>query len=304
MTAAHEEGFSEVADGCFVARYLAWDTTIGAVVGSDGVLVVDTRATLAHGREIQEHLWRIAPNRPIRWVVDTHEHFDHVLGNAAFDDATVIAHEVAADQIADAVEHIRRQIRAEPDVDPSWPGITPEVYEGVLTSPIRLPDVTFSSVRTVDLGDRYVELLHPGRGHTGGDIVVRAPDADVVFAGDLIEQSAPPSYGTDCYPMDWAASLDIVVGILTDKTVVSPGHGSVVDREFVEEQRENVARVAEVIRSLFAAGVPEDQAVEAARSEWPFEDHPLEAAVARGYAQLREAGTAPPEPGLRSLPLV
>src|SRR4051812_7838018 len=112
MAAGHEEGFFEVADGCFAARYLAWDTTIGAVVGSDGVLVVDTRATLAHGREIREQLWRIAPNRPIRWVVDTHEHFDHVLGNAAFDDASVIAHEVAADQITDAVEHIRSQIRA------------------------------------------------------------------------------------------------------------------------------------------------------------------------------------------------
>jgi glyoxylase-like metal-dependent hydrolase (beta-lactamase superfamily II) len=303
MAAAHERGFVEVAEGCFVARYLAWDTTIGAVLGSDGVLVVDTRATLAHGREIQEHLWRIAPNRPVRWVVDTHEHFDHVLGNAAFDNATVIAHEVAAEQMTDAVERVRKQIRAEPDVDPAWPGITAEVYEGVLTSPIRLPDVTFSSVSTVDLGSRYVELLHPGRGHTAGDLVVRVPDSDVVFAGDLIEESAPPSYGSDSFPMDWAGSLDIVVGVLTDKTVVSPGHGHVVDRAFVEEQREDVSRVAEVIRSLFSAGVAEDQAVEAARSEWPFENHPMDAAVSRGYAQLREAGTAQ-DPGLRSLPLL
>jgi glyoxylase-like metal-dependent hydrolase (beta-lactamase superfamily II) len=304
MAAAHQEGFVEVADGCFVARYLAWDTTIGAVVGSDGVLVVDTRATVAHGREIREHLWRIAPNRPIEWVVDTHEHFDHVLGNAAFDDATIIAHEVAAEQMTDAVEHIRDQIRAEPDIDPSWPGITSEVYEGVLTSPIRRPDVTFSSVSTVDLGSRYVELLHPGRGHTGGDAVLRVPDADVVFAGDLIEQSAPPSFGTDSFPMDWAGTLDIVVGILTDRTVVVPGHGATVDQAFVADQREDVARVAEVIRSLYTAGVPLDRAAEAARSEWPFDDHPMDAAVARGYAQLRDYGATPEPGGLRSLPLI
>jgi len=304
MAAAHEEGFVEVADGCFIARYLAWDTTVGAVVGSDGVLVVDTRATLAHGRQIREHVWRIAPNHPIRWVVDTHEHFDHVLGNAAFDEASVIAHEVAAEQITDAVEHIRAQIRAEPDVDPSWPGITSEVYEGVLTSPIRLPDVTFSSVRTVDLGGRYVELLHPGRGHTAGDIVVRVPDADVVLAGDLLEESAPPSWGSDSFPMDWAGTLDIVVGVLTDKSVVVPGHGAAVDRAFVEDQREDVARVAEVIRSLYAAGMPVDRAVEEARSQWPFEDHPMEAAVARGYAQLRDYGAASQPGGLQSLPLV
>jgi glyoxylase-like metal-dependent hydrolase (beta-lactamase superfamily II) len=303
MAAAHEQGFVEVADGCFIARYLAWDTTVGAVVGSEGVLVVDTRATLAHGREIREHLWRIAPNLPIRWVVDTHEHFDHVLGNAAFDEASVIAHEVAAEQMTDAVEHIRAQIRAQPDVDPSWPGITAEVYDGVLTSPIRRPDVTFSSVTTVDLGSRYVELLHPGRGHTGGDLVVRVPDADVVLAGDLIEESAPPSWGSDSFPMDWAATLDIVVGILTDTSVVVPGHGAAVDRAFVQDQREDVSKVAEVIRSLYAAGVAQESAAEAARSQWPFDGHPMESAIARGYEQLRSAGSRP-ETGLRSLPLI
>jgi glyoxylase-like metal-dependent hydrolase (beta-lactamase superfamily II) len=239
----------------------------------------------------------------VRWVVDTHEHFDHVLGNAAFDEASVVAHEVAAEQMTDAVEHIRAKIRADPAVDPSWPGITAEVFDGVLTSPIRLPDLTFSSVRTIDLGSRYVELLHPGRGHTAGDLLARVPDADAVFAGDLIEESAPPSYGPDSYPMDWAASLDIVVGILTDTSVVVPGHGATVDRAFVEDQREDVSRVAEVIRSLFAGGVAAENALEAAGSQWPFENHPMGDAVARGYAQLRESGQRP-EPDVRSLPLI
>jgi glyoxylase-like metal-dependent hydrolase (beta-lactamase superfamily II) len=303
MTAAHEQGFVEVADGCFIARYLAWDTTIGAVVGSDGVLVVDTRATLAHGREIRDQLATIAPRQPIRWVVDTHEHFDHVLGNAAFEDATVIAHEVAAAEMTGAVEHIRNLIRAEPDVDPAWPGIAADVYEGVLTSPIRLPDVTFASVRTVDLGDRYVELLHPGRGHTAGDLVARVPDADVVFAGDLLEESAPPSFGSDSFPMDWTATLDIVVGILTDRSVVVPGHGAAVDRAFVEDQREDLSRVAEVIRSLYGAGVSAADAVEAASTQWPFENHPMADALARGYEQLRTSEPGP-APESRSLPLL
>jgi glyoxylase-like metal-dependent hydrolase (beta-lactamase superfamily II) len=252
---------------------------------------------------VREHLWRIAPGRPVRWVVDTHEHFDHVLGNAAFEEAAVVAHEVAASQMTDAVEHIRRQIRAEPDVDPAWPGVTAEVYDGVLTSPLRLPDITFSSVKAIDLGDRYVELLHPGRGHTAGDVVVRVPDSDAVFAGDLVEQSAPPSFGSDSYPMDWGGTLDIVIGVLTDKTVIAPGHGAAVGRAFVDDQREDVVKVAEVIRALYTAGVPVDRAVEEGRAQWPFDDHPMDAAVARGYEQLREY--APPESdGLRSLPLV
>jgi glyoxylase-like metal-dependent hydrolase (beta-lactamase superfamily II) len=304
MPAKHGQGFVEVADGCFIARHLAWDTTVGAVVGSDGVLVVDTRATLAHGREIREQVWRIAPNRPVRWVVDTHEHFDHVLGNAAFDEASVIAHEAAAREMTAAVEHVRDQIRAQPDIDPSSPGITAEVYAGVLASPLRLPDVTFSSVTTVDLGGRYVELLHPGRGHTGGDLVVRVPDADAVYAGDLVEESGPPSYGVDCFPMDWAGTLDIVIGILTDTTVVVPGHGAAVDRAFVEGQREDVVRAAETIRALYTAGVSETGAVEAAAPEWAFAAGQLDAAVARGYAQLRDYGAAQEPGGLRSLPLI
>jgi glyoxylase-like metal-dependent hydrolase (beta-lactamase superfamily II) len=302
MAAVHEEGFVEVAAGCFIARYLAWDTTVGAVVGSDGVLVVDTRATAAHGREIRDHVARIAPGAPIRWVVDTHEHFDHVLGNSAFDGASVIAHEVAAQQLADAVEHVRRLIRADPAVDTSAPGITAEVYDGVLTSPVRLPDVTFSSVRAVDLGDRQVELFHPGRGHTAGDLIARVPDSDVVFAGDLVEESGPPSFGSDSYPMDWTATLDTVVGVLTDQTVVVPGHGAAVGREFVEDQREAVSRAAELIRSLYAAGTALDDAVAEASERWPFEGSPADA-LARGYAQLRESGPGP-APESRSLPLL
>ena len=62
--------------------------------------------------------------------------------------------------------------------------------DDVLATEIVLPDQTFSSARVLDLGDRLVELVYPGRGHTSGDIVVRVPDADVVLAGDLVEESA------------------------------------------------------------------------------------------------------------------
>jgi glyoxylase-like metal-dependent hydrolase (beta-lactamase superfamily II) len=286
-----------------VARYRAWDTTIGAVVGADGVLVVDTRATLAHGVEIAEHIRRLAPGQPIRWVVDTHEHFDHVLGNAAFDGAAVHAHEVAAANMAGSVAASRADIAADPDGFFGDPDFTPDVVDGVMTSPLRLPDVTFSSVTTIDLGDRYVELLHPGRGHTGGDLVLRVPASDVVFAGDLIEESGPPAYGSDCFPMDWPTTLDVVVGILTADTVVAPGHGAVVDRAFVETQRESVSVVGQLIGSLYDHGVAEEEAFAAGGSDWPFGDHPMDQAIAAGYAQLRVEGR-PASAESRSLPLI
>ena len=68
-----------------------------------------------------------------------------------------------------------------------------------------------------------MELIHPGRGHTSGDLVVRVPDADVLLGGDLIEESDPPFIGDDSWPMEWPLTLDLVLGLMTDATVVVPG---------------------------------------------------------------------------------
>lgn len=64
-------------------------------------------------------------------------------------------------------------------------------------------DHTFATRAVVDLGDRQIDLVHPGRGHTGGDVVVRISGADAVLAGDLVEESAPPAIGADAYPLEW-----------------------------------------------------------------------------------------------------
>ncbi len=293
MGPAHGQGFVEVADRCFVARYAAWDVTVGAVVGSAGVLVVDTRATAAQGAELRDDLRRLTPDSQPRWVVNTHQHFDHVLGNIAFDETTIHAHENAAAGMVASVERIRGLIAADPFPEPGEPAISAEILDDVMTSPLRVPDVTFNSVATIDLGDTYVELAHPGRGHTDGDIVVRVPDADALFAGDLIEQSAPPSFGADSFPLDWAASLDLVVGMLTESSVVLPGHGTPVSRRFVEDQRAAVSDVGELIRSLYAQVVPVAEAVDAGGSAWPFPAERLTDAVDRGYAQLDSSGASP-----------
>ena len=147
--------------------------------------------------------------------------------------------------------------------DPRW--------AEVAATEVVVPERTFSSAISLDLGDRLVELVHPGRGHTGGDLVVRVPDADVLLAGDLVEQTDTgnvPAFGTDCYPMEWPLTLDVVLGLTTAQSVVVPGHGAVVDRDFVEEQRNAIGIVAETIRDLATRGVPVDDALGAA--EWPY----------------------------------
>lgn len=270
--------FREIADRVWVGRYEWFDVNITLVGSEQGLLVVDTHGSVAAAREVIDDVRRLGAGE-VTGIVNTHWHFDHTFGNHAFRQAygevPIHAHENAVDELARWGDRLKEKYAESPD-DPH--------REDVLASPVVLPDQTFSSARVLDLGDRLVELVHPGRGHTSGDLVARVPDVDVLLAGDLVEESSPPWFNDDCWPMDWPLSLDLVLGLATSGTVVVPGHGSPVDRDFVEEQRNTIGVVAETIRDLATRGVPVDQALDA--GEWPWPKDHLATAVRRGYEQL------------------
>lgn len=267
-----ESAFTEVADRVWVARHEWYDVNVTVIGGAAGLVVVDTHASVTAMRTTWDAFRRIS-DAPVVAVVNTHDHFDHVLGTSLFEGVPVHAHEEAAAAL--------RRFR---DDRPPYDG---ERAAEIDASPVVVPDRTLSSARVVDLGDRQVELLHPGRGHTAGDVVVRVPDADVLLTGDLVEESAPPSFGTDCWPMEWPTSLDLAIGLITEHTLVVPGHGAVVDRDFVHQQRGEIGIVAETIRDLAGRGVPASQALD--QGEWPWPQDLLTHAVARGYEQLPRA---------------
>ena len=279
-------GFTEIADRVWVARYEWFDVNVSLIGGDRGLLVVDTHASERVARGVVDDVRRLAaalPAQDVVGVVNTHEHFDHTFGNGAFrhqyGEIPIHAHEVAAERTVPAGERIKDLYDTEPH-DPH--------RDEVQATEVVPADTTFSSAVAIDLGGRLVELVHPGRGHTGGDLVVRVPDADVVLAGDLVEESAArnavPGFGDDCYPMDWPLTLDVVLGLVSQATVVVPGHGAPVGRDFVDEQRAAIGVVAETIRDLATRRVPLDQALEAA--EWPYPREELAHAVRRGYEQL------------------
>lgn len=288
----HEHGFVEIADRCWVARFESFDVNVGVVAGDRGLLVVDTRASEVEGRVALELVRRLGAGDVVA-VVNTHQHFDHTFGNVVFTEAydglPVIAHDAAAAGLAATAPALQELARTDTG--------TPQGAD-IAATRVVLPTETFSSARVVDLGDRLVELVHPGRGHTAGDLVVRVGDADVVFAGDLVEESAQrsavPGFGDDCFPMEWPSTLDLVIGLLTPGSVVVPGHGRPVDKDFVEEQRSAIGVVAETIRHLASQGVPVRDAL--AATEWPYPAEQLALAVRRGYEQLPRT--------VRSLPLI
>ena len=278
--------FREVGDRVWVARQEWFDLNVILVAGSTGLVVVDTQASERAARAIVEDV-RALGIGDVTAVVNTHEHFDHTFGNgafrAAYGEVPIHAHEVAAEQTPEAGQEVKSRFEAAWD-DPH--------RDEVLETEIVVADHTFSSVRVLDLGDRQVELAHPGRGHTAGDAVIRVPDADVVLAGDLVEESAPPWYGVDCHPLDWPGTLDVVLNLVGPDTVVVPGHGALVDRDFVEQQRQDIAITAQTVRDLAGAGIPVERALD--EGEWPFPREVLTNAVTRGYAQLPPGGRALP----------
>ena len=128
------------------------------------------------------------------------------------------------------------------------------------------PDQTFDDTATVEIepGGRSIDLRYLGRGHTDNDIVVLVPDAGVVFAGDLLENGAPPSFG-DAFPLAWAVTgarlLELVAG------AVAPGHGEVADRRFAAQQVAELAVLADLCRESIDGQTGLDEVVR--RSPFP-----------------------------------
>jgi glyoxylase-like metal-dependent hydrolase (beta-lactamase superfamily II) len=260
----------EVADRVYQARFNPCDVTVTAVVGADGAAVVDTRCSLAEAREIKDGV-RTLTALPIRWVVNTHAHFDHVWGNAEFvaprlnPPALIWGHASLPEAMRAEVEETERRI---------------DEAEFELAVPTELVEQR----AVIDLGDRALEMLHLGRGHTDGDLWLRVTDADLILAGDLVEQSGPPAYGSDSFPLEWAATLENALTLIGAATVVVPGHGEPVDARFVRRQQAEIGAVASEIERLHAAGVAADAAL--AEGDWSLPRESLEQAVLRGYQAL------------------
>lgn len=236
------DAWRELADGVFVRRHQALDVNAGLVVGGERCLVVDTRGSHREGRDLLEAVRSVTTLPYV--VVVTHSHFDHCFGNAAFAQAQpgceIWGHERCRD---DLVRHGTQQRAAMA----AWlresgdEGLAAEVEQVRVTPPNR----TMREDVTLSLGDRDVVLHHAGRGHTDHDVVVEPVGSGVTFAGDLVEEGSPPSFD-DAFPLEWPSTLGALAARLAP--LVVPGHGDVVDPDFVARQCEDIAEVGEVAR--------------------------------------------------------
>ncbi|MFI6262833.1 MBL fold metallo-hydrolase [Micromonospora sp. NPDC051006] len=268
--------FVEVADRVHVLREPLLAVNVTLVVGDGAALLVDTLSTTGQAAELAAAA-RAVTAAP--WtVVNTHHHFDHCFGNAtlaADPPRPVYAHERVAALLREHPERLRREAYAE--VRAGWPALAPALAATELlapTHPVRGETV-------LDVGGRRVLLRHPGPGHTDGDLVVHVPDADVLVAGDLVEQGAPPAF-EDSYPLRWPDAVADLLRLTTPGTVVIPGHGTPVGTEFVRAQHRQLVELAGLIRSGHRAGTPAEQIAAGA----PFGPQAALVAARRGLAEL------------------
>jgi len=237
------DAWERLAPGVVRRRLPRWDATVGAVRGTSGVLVVDTGSCAEEGARIRaeaEDLFGL----PVTDVVLTHAHFDHVLGTSAFGTARVHAASGMDTWLADA--GAREALRE----DAVRHGLPPADAAGAVAALVPAQHViTGRRAATGALaaapGGRRPVLAHLGPAHSAHDLAVLVPGApgapDVVFCGDLVEESGPPQAGPDARPARWPGALDGLLSLGGEDALYVPGHGAVVDAGFVRGQRDELA---------------------------------------------------------------
>ena len=241
--------FEKITDGVYYATAtgaLVTGSNNVVIIGDRDVMVVDTGTTPAAARAFLEDLKAVTA-KPVRYVVNTHFHYDHTDGNQVYaGKADIIAHEYVTQAI-----QTRNVLQTEPfktsqstNVPIRIATLTRQIAEekiaarkASLESDLRIarqgfedlkeirptpPNVTYSTKKVVNLGGREVQLLFLGRGHTNGDTFVYLPKEKIIATGDEMESQV--AYMGDAQFDEWVATLDALKKL--DFQVVLPGHGA------------------------------------------------------------------------------
>lgn len=226
-------GWERLAEGVGRRRLPGWDATTGLIVGEDAVLLYDTGSTVREGAEIRTQAQALLGGRRVTHIALSHPHFDHVLGTAAFAGAEVYG--------AVGMDALMRRERDEIRDSAVRHGVA-ESDAAEAADVLVAPQHLVCAEWTLELGGRQVLLANVGPGHSGHDLALLVPGSpEVVFCGDLVEESGEPQAGRDAIPSRWPAALDRLLSLGGEDAVYVPGHGAVVDAAFVRAQREVLA---------------------------------------------------------------
>jgi glyoxylase-like metal-dependent hydrolase (beta-lactamase superfamily II) len=262
------------------------DPNSGVIIGDESVMIIEAQATPRLANKVIEQVRKVT-DKPISHVVLTHYHAVRVLGASAYGADQIIMGEAARGMVME---------RGQEDWDSEFQRF-PRLFEGYESIPgLTYPTTTFNDRMTIHLGKRRVDLMHLGRAHTAGDIVIHVPDENVMFTGDIVEDHSA-CYCGDGHFADWGSTLDAIKAY--DVNSIAPGRGGALigkeavnraiesTRDFVNSTYAPAARVA-------AQGGTLKQAWDAVRAEcdhkfadYAIYEHCLPFNVARAYDEAR-----------------
>ncbi|MDI1240968.1 MAG: MBL fold metallo-hydrolase [bacterium] len=266
------------------------------IVGKHDVIVVDANITAAYTKEVIDALREIT-DKPVKYVINTHWHEDHIIGNRAyreaFPDAKFVGHrstlkdlpEIGGANRKGTLENGRGfvgMLEASLEKGESIAGgaITDEERAGYAsdikfvssylaessTFEIVMPDVLVDDRLTIDQDGRKIEVLFFGRAHTGGDLVVNLPKEKIAITGDLMVYPVP-LLGSTSYPLEYPATLERLKA-LGGRTYI-PGHGPVMkDAAFLDK----MIALATAVRDRSKAAYKPGETIEQMRSKIDLSD--------------------------------
>jgi cyclase len=276
--------FNKVAEGVYHAVGTGALTVIGngaVIVNDDDVVIVDDHVSPAAAWVLLDEVKRLTP-KPVRYVINTHFHFDHAHGNQVFGPGVdIIGHEFTRQMLAGGktlqmplykgyidgmpaqIENLRGRVAKEQDAAAKarlQTQLTSAENNLASQKELRLvpPNVTLAREMTLFRGSREIQLKFLGRGHTAGDVVVYLPRERLVITGDFL--TAGMSNLSDSYPDEWAASLDALKKL--DFTTVLPGHGEAyTDKAKIDYYQAYLRDAWAQVSKLKQQGVSAEEAV-------------------------------------------
>ncbi|PIO41408.1 MBL fold metallo-hydrolase [Phyllobacterium zundukense] len=277
---------TEIADGVFAFAGIPAMMTanneggicnVGFVVGAEAVAVIDSGGSVAEGRELIAAI-RAATDKPIRYLINTHMHPDHIFGNAAFSDtgAVVVGHRNLPRALASRGDYYLQSFR-----DSMGSALMAEIK---IVPPTKL----VVDEEQLDLGKRHLTLKAWNPAHTDNDLTVLDQQSGTFFTGDLCFIDHLPTM--DGSLRGWIAQLEALRAIKAKLAV--PGHGPVPSKwpEALEPEQRYFDVLARDIRKAIADGVPIAEAVKTAaqseRGNWQLFDEYNERNATASFAEL------------------
>jgi glyoxylase-like metal-dependent hydrolase (beta-lactamase superfamily II) len=236
----------------------------GFVIGDDGVAVVDSFQDPEAARQLLAQIRQIT-KLPIKFVINTHYHLDHVAGNSVFQDAGAVVI---------GQRNVREWIHTE---NLKFFGPNIRLEQKSFVENLAAPEVIYDSALVLFLGSRRIQVTWK-LGHTGGDSIVQVPDAKVVFCGDLFWRRTLPNL-IDASTAPWTVTLDFLARANSAGSFV-PGHGNVGTADDIKEFREYLVNLRKIVGEAQGQGKTGDVLLEAvlpaltqAYGKWDFFDY-------------------------------